>query len=83
MADYHFVYKDVEGTSTEWDDIQTRLGNKPAKPAPFKPPAWEAAEDEESKPKNKEWMKSKTADELDELADDPDLDDDRFLEEYR
>ena len=21
MADYHFVYKDVEGTSTQWDDI--------------------------------------------------------------
>lgn len=83
MADYHFVYKDLEGTSTEWDDIQTRLGNKAAKPAPFKPPAWEAAEDEESKTKNKEWMRSKTADELEELADDPDLDDDRFLEEYR
>ncbi|KAJ0977897.1 hypothetical protein J5N97_013371 [Dioscorea zingiberensis] len=37
MADYHFVYKDVEGASTQWDDIQRRLGNLPPKPAPFKP----------------------------------------------
>nr|DAD17780.1 TPA_asm: hypothetical protein HUJ06_019243 [Nelumbo nucifera] len=27
MADYHFVYKDVEGASTQWDDIQRKLGN--------------------------------------------------------
>ncbi|BBN14633.1 hypothetical protein MPTK1_6g13120 [Marchantia polymorpha subsp. ruderalis] len=83
MSDYHFVYKDVEGTSTQWDDIQTKLGNRPAKPAPHKPPAWSPAEDERDQVKNKEWMSTKTVEELEDLADDPDLDDDRFMEEYR
>ncbi|KAI4348286.1 hypothetical protein L6164_009022 [Bauhinia variegata] len=27
MADYHFVYKDVEGASTQSIDIQRKLGN--------------------------------------------------------
>ncbi|KAF5763930.1 hypothetical protein HanRHA438_Chr15g0698251 [Helianthus annuus] len=37
MGDYHFVYKDVEGSSTQWDDIQRKLGNLPPKPPAFKP----------------------------------------------
>ncbi|GAB2228663.1 hypothetical protein Drorol1_Dr00022786 [Drosera rotundifolia] len=81
MADYHFIYKDVEGASTQWDDIQRKLGNLPPKPPAFKPPAFAPAEDEESKPKDKSWVDSKTEEELEELKDD--LDDDRFLEEYR
>lgn len=81
MADYHFVYKDVEGASTQWDDIQRKLGNLPEKPPPFKPPPFTPAEDEDSKPKDKSWIDSKTQDELEDLEDD--LDDDRFLEEYR
>ncbi|KAL2621053.1 hypothetical protein R1flu_001258 [Riccia fluitans] len=83
MADYHFVYKDVEGTSTQWEDIHRKLGNLPPKPAPHKPPAWTPAEDESEQVKNKEWMSNKNVEELEDLADDPDLDDDRFLEEYR
>ncbi|KAL0450775.1 UNVERIFIED_CONTAM: Viral IAP-associated factor [Sesamum latifolium] len=54
MADYHFVYKDVEGASTQ---------------------------DDESKPKDKAWIDEKTEEELEDLEDD--LDDDRFLEDYR
>ncbi|KAJ7970689.1 Phosducin-like protein 3 [Quillaja saponaria] len=81
MADYHFVYKDVEGTSTQWDDIQRKLGNLPPKPAPFKPPSFTSSPDEESIPKDKSWVDEKTEEELEELEDD--LDDDRFLEEYR
>ncbi|KAJ7974767.1 Phosducin-like protein 3 [Quillaja saponaria] len=81
MADYHFVYKDVEGASTQWDDIQRKLGNLPPKPAPFKPPPFTAATDEDSIPKDKSWINEKTEAELEELEDD--LDDDRFLEEYR
>lgn len=83
MADYHFVYKDVEGTSTQWDDIQRKLGNLPPKPAPFKPPNFTPSLDEDSKPKDKAWIDEKTEEELEDLEDNPDLDDDRFLEEYR
>ncbi|XP_010250948.1 PREDICTED: phosducin-like protein 3 [Nelumbo nucifera] len=83
MADYHFVYKDVEGASTQWDDIQRKLGNLPPKPAPFKPPSFTPSQDEDFKPKDKTWIDEKTEEELEELEDDPDLDDDRFLEEYR
>ena len=81
MADYHFVYKDVEGASTQWDDIQRKLGNLPPKPPAFKPDPFAPAEDEDSKPKDKTWIDNKTEEELEDLEDD--LDDDRFLEEYR
>lgn len=85
MGDYHFVYKDVEGTSTQWDDIQRKLGNLPPKPAPFQPPAWTPdSSTTNSRPdKSKEWMDTKNEEELEDLEDDPDLDDDRFLAEYR
>ncbi|XP_073061025.1 uncharacterized protein [Primulina eburnea] len=81
MADYHHVYKDVEGASTQWDDIQRKLGNLPPKSPPFKPPAFAPAEDEDSKPKDKAWIDEKTEEELEDLEDD--LEDDRFLQEYR
>ncbi|CAI9089758.1 OLC1v1024391C1 [Oldenlandia corymbosa var. corymbosa] len=81
MADYHFVYKDVEGASTQWDDIQRKLGNLPPKEPAFKPPPFTPAEDPDSKPKDKSWIDDKTEEELDDLEDE--LDDDRFLEEYR
>ncbi|CBI40065.3 hypothetical protein AAG906_023299 [Vitis piasezkii] len=83
MADYHFVYKDVEGASTQWDDIQRKLGNLPPKDPPFKPPPFTPAPDDHSKPKDKSWIDQKTEEELEDLEDDPDLDDHRFLEEYR
>ncbi|KAJ4834304.1 hypothetical protein Tsubulata_034317 [Turnera subulata] len=81
MADYHFVYKDVEGASTQWDDIQRKLGNLPEKPPAFKPPPFTPAPDRDSIPKDKSSIDEKTEEELEELEDD--LDDDRFLEEYR
>ncbi|XP_047313148.1 phosducin-like protein 3 [Impatiens glandulifera] len=83
MGDYHFIYKDLEGATTEWDDLQRKHGNLPAKPPTFKPPAFVPTEDEESKPKNKSWMDGKTEEELEDLEDDADLDDDRFLQDYR
>jgi len=79
MGDYHFVYKDVEGASTQWDDIQRKLGNLPPKPPAFKPPPFTPSSD--NQPKDKTWIDSKTSEELEDLDDD--LDDDRFLEEYR
>ncbi|XP_057436711.1 uncharacterized protein LOC130729098 [Lotus japonicus] len=81
MADYHFVYKDLEGASTQWDDIQRKLGNLPPKPPAFKPPPFNPAADPDTLPKDKDWLDSKTQDELEDLEDD--LDDDRFLQEYR
>ncbi|KAK1423243.1 hypothetical protein QVD17_18540 [Tagetes erecta] len=81
MADYHFVYKDVEGSSTQWDDIQRKLGNLPPKPPAFKPDPFTPKEDEQSKPKDKNWIDHKTEEELEDLEDH--LDDDRFLIEYR
>ncbi|XP_009621807.1 uncharacterized protein [Nicotiana tomentosiformis] len=80
MGDYHFMYKDVEGASTQWDDIQRKLGNLPPKPPAFKRPPFTP---ETCKPKDKNWIGDKTQDELDELEDDPQLNDDRFLQEYR
>ena len=81
MADYHFVYKDVEGASTQWHDIQRKLGNILAKPPAFSPPPFTPAPDEASVPKDKRWIDDKTEQELNELEDD--FDDDRFLKEYR
>lgn len=83
MGDYHFVYKDVEGASTQWDDIQRKLGNLPPKPPAFKPAPFTPSEDQNSRDKDKDWIDDKTQDELDDLEDDPDLNDDRFLQEYR
>lgn len=83
MANYHYVYKDVEGASTQWDDIQRKLGNLPEKPPAFKPPPFAPAADDDSKPKDKSWIDGKAEDQLEDLEDDPHLDDDRFLHEYR
>ncbi|CAI9274775.1 unnamed protein product [Lactuca saligna] len=79
-ADLHFVYKEVEGVSTQWDDIQRKLRNLPPKPSAFKPDPFTPAEDEDSKPKTKSQINNKT-EELKDLEDD--LDDSCFLEEYK
>ncbi|KAG0493825.1 hypothetical protein HPP92_004819 [Vanilla planifolia] len=81
--DYHYIYKDVDGASTEWDDIQRKLGNLPPKPKPFKAPPFTPAEDSVQRPKSKDIIDKCSAEELEDLEDNPDLDDDRFLEEYR
>ncbi|MFS8017498.1 putative phosducin, thioredoxin-like domain, Thioredoxin-like superfamily [Helianthus anomalus] len=78
MGDYHFVYKDVEGSSTQWDDIQRKLGNLPPKPPAFKPDPFTPAQDE---PKNKNWIDHKTQEELEDLEDD--FDNDQFYQEHR
>ncbi|KAL7212717.1 hypothetical protein ACSBR2_015404 [Camellia fascicularis] len=77
MANYHFVYTDVEGASTQWDDIQRKLRNLPPKPPAFKPPSFTPAKNEDSKHKDKAWTDDRTEEQL------QDLEDDRFLQEYR
>jgi hypothetical protein len=75
--------RDAEGTSTQWDDIQRKLGNLPEKPPPKPTPGWVPESDQENAPKNAEWLQGKSIDELEDLEDDPLLEDDRFLEQYR
>ncbi|KAL7231820.1 hypothetical protein ACSBR2_009952 [Camellia fascicularis] len=53
MANYHFVDKDVEGASTQWDDIQRKLENLPSKPPAFKLSSFKPVKDEDSKHKDK------------------------------
>ncbi|KAI7727838.1 hypothetical protein M8C21_009152 [Ambrosia artemisiifolia] len=68
MADYHFIYKDVEGSSTQWDDIQRKLGNLPPKQPAFKPDPFTPAEDNDHKTEE---------DPEDDFANDP------FIQEYK
>ena len=81
MADYGTtVYKNHIPETTEWDDIQRKLGNlsplpEQPKPAPFEPKA--------EVRKNATWLESKGEQELEELQDDTTVEDDRFLEDYR
>jgi hypothetical protein len=79
MADYHTVYKGPEGETTQWDDIQRRLGNLPAAPPVWKPDAYAP---EREAPSGRALVDSKAnADELSDLEDE--FDDDRALEQYR
>lgn len=78
MADYHTVYKDVEGTSTEWEDLQVKYGNWEKREKPEIAP-WVPAEEVDKS--SKDSLDKRTEDELEDLEDD--FADDRFLEEYR
>ena len=78
MADYHHVYETPEKEDTEWDAIQRRLGNLPAKPKKKPPPAF--------KPTSERVLDEEAIDGADEdaLEDwEDDFEDDRFLEAYR
>ena len=67
-----------EGRTTQWEDIQRKLGNLPPKAPVQKPDPW-TPEKEEGK--DKAALDSKTVEELQEAEDD--YDDDTFLEQYR
>ncbi len=74
----HTVYKGPEGETTQWDDIQIKMGNK----AP-KEPKWKAdpfAPKQEAT-KDERWLDKKSAEALEELEDE--FADDAFLEQYR
>lgn len=79
MADYHTVYKGPEGETTQWDDIQRKLGNLPPKEPVWKPDAYQP--EPEAPPRDKEWVDGKNEEELSDLEDE--LGDERFLEQYR
>lgn len=77
MADYHSVYKGPEGETTQWQDIQAKLGNYEKKEKPKKA----AYVPEKEEVKDKEWLDTKDQEELEEMEDE--FADDRFMEEYR
>lgn len=85
----HTVYRGPEGETTEWDDIQRRIGNLPPLPDAFKPEPWAPGEEKGrgcvaagSADAARELMNAKTERELEEMDEDT-LADDRFLEQYR
>ncbi|KAI8471578.1 MAG: thioredoxin-like protein [Monoraphidium minutum] len=78
MADYHTTYKGPEGETTQWEDIQAKLGNLPPKAPAWKPDAYAP---EAAAPEGAARVREKGADELSDLEDE--FADDRVLEEYR
>jgi len=78
MGDYHTTYKAVEGTTTEWDDLQRKYGNLPPKAPVWKPEKWTSAEEHAAVSKD-----AVDAAETEQELEDLEVDDDRFLEEYR
>lgn len=74
----HTVYKGPEGETTQWEDIQVKLGNMAPRPKPWKPEAYTPEEEEQ---KDKDWLDKKDEGELSDLEDE--FGDDRALEEYR
>lgn len=78
MTEYHTIYKGPEGETTQWEDIQRRLGNLPPKAPVWKP---EKYTPEAEEVKDKAWVDDRDGEELSDLEDE--FTDDRFMEEYR
>ena len=84
MGDNHTVYERPEGQTTQWEDIQRKMGNMAPAEKVWKPAAWSAKRE---LPKGLAALVggngsgSGGADAVDDLE--GEFDDDRFLEEYR
>jgi hypothetical protein len=76
--DYHTTYRGPEGRTTEWDDIQVKLGNYPARPKRETAPKFEG---EVEQVKDHDWVRRLDEDELAEIEDE--LEDDRALKVLR
>jgi hypothetical protein len=74
----HTVYKGPEGETTQWDDIQSKMGNLPPKE-----PKWKADPfaPKQAAAKDEGWLEKKNVEQLEELEDE--FADDAFLEQYR
>lgn len=78
MTDYHTTYKGPEGQTTQWEDIQIKLGNMA--PKPKKAPAAKY-EGEQETVQDSKWLSGRDEDELGEVEDH--FTDDRLLESIR
>lgn len=80
MGDNHTVYERPEGQTTQWEDIQRKMGNMAPAEKVWKPAAWSAKKE---LPRGLATLVCGDAD-ADAVADlEGEFDDDRFLEEYR
>lgn len=78
MADYHTVYKGPEGQTTQWEDIQVKLGNMAPRAPKEKAPAYEG---EAEVTKGSAWLRSQEQEVLSDHEDE--FTDDRELENVR
>ena len=80
MGDNHTVFERPEGQTTQWEDIQRKMGNMAPAEKVWKPAAWEAKRE---LPRGLAALvgSGTDADTVDDLE--GEFDDDRFLEEYR
>eukprot|EP00798_Chlamydomonas_sp_ICE-L_P015774 gene15774-21897_t len=72
------VYKGLDGETTEWDDIQRKLGNFVEKAPAWKPEKFTPKEDE---PTGRDLIDNEQEEELSDMEDE--FGDDRAMEEYR
>ena len=73
------TYKRGDGETTQWEDIQTRLGNFAPRAKAWKADEWKSEKDTT---KDKTWIDGKHQEELEDMDND-EFQDSRFLEEYR
>jgi hypothetical protein len=78
MADYHTTYKGPEGQTTQWEDIQVKLGNMAPREPKYKASAYEG---EAEVAKDSSWLQQQEQEVLSEHEDD--FADDRELEVMR
>lgn len=72
------VYTGPEGETTQWEDIQRKMGNLPPKEPLWKPEKFQPKQEAQ---KDERWLDKKEAEQLEELEDE--FADDPFLEQYR
>ena len=81
MGDNRTVYERPEGQTTQWEDIQRKMGNMAPADKVWKPAAWSA---ERELPRGLAALVGNGGDGADAVGDlEGEFDDDRFLEEYR
>lgn len=78
MTDYHTTYKGPEGQTTQWEDIQIKLGNMAPKLKKAPAPKYEG---EHEVVQDSKWLAGRDEDELAEIEDH--FTDDRLLESIR
>jgi hypothetical protein len=76
--DYHTTYRGPEGRTSEWEDIQIKMGNMAARPKREKAPKFESEVEEQQ---DANWVKRLDEDGLSDIEDE--VEDDRALKVLR